>query len=179
MISEYAPRFYIDINYFNRLLALQNKKSPAESRTEMTVMMLPSDANPMGNVFGGIILKHVDLIAGIVAKRHARNTNCVTASIDRMTFLKPVYIGHALILSARLNYVRKSSMEIEVTIDSENLDNGTRMRTGTAFVTMVALDNSGKPTEVPPLILETEEDKRKFIEGETRMKARLKEAGRL
>lgn len=74
------------------------KKSPHESRTEMTVMMLPSDANPRGNVFGGVIMKHVDLAAGLVAKRHARNTNCVTASIDRMTFLKPVYIGHALLL---------------------------------------------------------------------------------
>ena len=145
----------------------------------MTVMILPSDANPMGNVFGGTILKHVDLIAGLVAKRHARNTNCVTASIDRMTFLKPVYIGHALILSARLNYVRKSSMEIEVTIDSENLDDGTKMRTGTAFVTMVALNKNGRPTEVPPLLLESEEDKTKFKEGEARMKARLKEAGRI
>src|SRR3954465_11828260 len=120
-------------------MASRNGKSPNESRTEMTMMMLPSDANPKGNVFGGVILKHVDLVAGIVAKRHARNTNCVTASIDKMTFLKPVYIGHALILSALLNYVRKSSMEIEVAIESENLDNGARVHTGTAFVTMVAL----------------------------------------
>ncbi len=133
----------------------------------------------MGNVFGGTILKHVDLVAGIAAKRHARNTNCVTASIDRMTFLKPVYIGHALILSARLNYVRKSSMEVEVAIESENLDTGTRVRTGTAFVTMVALDEKGRPTEVPALMLETQEDKRRFKEGESRMQARLKEAGRI
>jgi len=154
-------------------------KSPHESKTEMTVFMLPSDANPMGNVFGGSILKHVDLVAGIVAKRHARNTNCVTASIDRMTFLKPVYIGHALILSARLNYVRKSSMEVEVAIESENLDDGTRVRTGTAFVTMVALDRDGRPTEVPALVLETSDDKRRFKEGEARMQARLKEAGRI
>jgi acyl-CoA hydrolase len=162
-------------------LASQKKagKSPRESKTEMTVFMLPSDANPMGNVFGGSILKHVDLVAGIVAKRHARNTNCVTASIDRMTFLKPVYIGHALILSAILNYVRKSSMEIEVAIESENLDNGTRVRTGTAFVTMVALDENGRPTGVPVLLLETPEDRRRFKEGETRMQARLKEAGRI
>ena len=155
------------------------KKSANESKTEMTARMLPSDANPNGNVFGGIILKHVDLIAGIAAKRHARNTNCVTASIDRMTFLKPVYIGDALILSARLNYVRKSSMEIEVNIDSENLDDGTMVRTGTAFVTMVALDEDGRPTEVPQLLLETEEDKKHFAEGEARMQARLKEAGRI
>src|SRR5919206_4530226 len=155
----------------------QKKKNVNESKTEMTLRMLPSDANPNGNVFGGTILKHVDLIAGIVAKRHARNTNCVTASIDRMTFLKPVYIGHALILSAKLNYVRKSSMEVEVAIESENLDSGIRVRTGTAFVTMVALDKNGRPTEVSPLLLESDEDMRHFKEGEVRMQTRLKEAG--
>ena len=151
-------------------------RSSAESRTEMTQMMLPSDANPMGNVFGGIILKHVDLIAGIVAKRHARNTNCVTVSIDRMTFLKPVYIGNALILTARLNYVRRSSMEIEVEIESEDLDSGNRVKTGTAFVTIVALDSAGRPTTVPALLINTEEEKRRFGEGEKRMQVRLKDA---
>lgn len=154
-------------------------KSPSLSVTEMTVMMLPSDANPMGNVFGGTIMKYVDLIAGLVAKRHARNTNCVTASIDRMTFLKPVYIGNALILSARLNYVRRSSMEVEVAIESEDLDTGTRVRTGTAFVTMVGLDRDGRPTEVPSINLDSEEDKRRFNEGELRMRTRLKEAGKI
>lgn len=145
----------------------------------MTVMMLPSDANPKGNVFGGVIMKHVDLAAGLVAKRHARNTNCVTASIDRMTFLKPVYIGHALILSARLNYVRRSSMEVEVTIEAENLDDGTKVRAGTAFVTMVALDRNGRPTEVPQLDLRTADDRIRFKEGEARMQLRLKEAGKV
>ncbi len=154
-------------------------KSPSLSVTEMTVMMLPSDANPMGNVFGGTIMKYVDLIAGLVAKRHARNTNCVTASIDRMTFLKPVYIGNALILSARLNYVRRSSMEVEVAIESEDLDTGTRVRTATAFVTMVGLDRDGRPTEVPSINLDSEEDKRRFNEGELRMRTRLKEAGKI
>ena len=155
------------------------RKSAHESKTEMTVMMLPSDANPKGNVFGGIIMKHVDLAAGLVAKRHARNTNCVTASIDRMTFLKPVYIGHALILSARLNYVRRSSMEVEVAIGSENLDDGMKVRTGTAFVTLVALDRNGRPTEVPRLILKTADDRKRFREGEARMQSRLNEAGKI
>lgn len=154
-------------------------KSPADSQTETTLMMLPSDANPMGNVFGGTILKHVDLVAGVVAKRHARDTNCVTASIDRMTFLKPVYIGNALILSGRLNYVRRSSMEVEVKIESENLDTGSRVRTGTAFVSIVALDRDGKPTGVPPLLVETQDEKRRFAQGEQRMLARLKEARKI
>lgn len=153
-------------------------RASSESQTEMTVMMLPSDANPKGNVFGGTIMKHVDLVAGVVAKRHARNTNCVTASIDRMTFLKPVYIGNALILLARLNYVRRSSMEIEVGIESENLDTGTRVRTGTAFVTIVALDKDGKPTAVPPLVTRTDDEKRRFVQGEQRMQTRLDEASK-
>lgn len=160
-------------------MAARKGKSPNESNTEMTVMMLPSDANPKGNVFGGAILKHVDLVAGIVAKRHARNMNCVTASIDRMTFLKPVYIGNALILSAQLNYVHRSSMEVEVTIEAENLDDGTRVRTGTAFVTTVALDEDGRAAEVPQLTLKTTDEKKRFEEGEARMQSRLKEAGKI
>jgi acyl-CoA hydrolase len=154
-------------------------KHPSESRAEMTIIMLPSDANPKGNVFGGVILKHVDLIAGLCAKRHVGRANTVTASMDRVTFLKPVFIGNALILSARLNYVRKSSLEVEVTVEAEDLDDGIRIHTGTAFVTMVALDKYGKPTQVPPLIPEKGDDKRRFQQGEARMLSRLKDAGRI
>ncbi|HVX02185.1 MAG TPA: acyl-CoA thioesterase [Nitrososphaera sp.] len=154
-------------------------KSPSESEAETTVLMMPPDANPMGNVFGGVILKHVDLIAGIVAKRHVGHPNVVTAAMDRMTFLKPVFIGNALVLSARINYVKRSSMEVEVTVESEDYDNGKRVGTGTAFVTLVALDKRGKTTEVPPLLLETDEDKKRFLEGEKRMQQRLREAGKL
>jgi acyl-CoA hydrolase len=163
------------------LMSAQNKngKHHIASKADMTVMMLPSDANPKGNVFGGVILKHVDLIAGLVAKRHSGRANVVTASIDRMTFLKPVFIGNALILSARLNYVRRSSMEVEVNVESEDLDDNTVVHAGTAFVTMVALDKYGKPIDVSPLILENEDDKRRFHDGESRMLSRLKEAGKI
>ena len=154
-------------------------KRHTESKAEMTIIMLPSDANPKGNVFGGVILKHVDLIAGLCAKRHVGRANTVTASMDRVTFLKPVFIGNALILSARLNYVRKSSLEVEVTVEAEDLDDGIRIHTGTAFVTMVALDKYGKPTQVPTLILEENDDKRRFQQGEARMLSRLKDAGRI
>ena len=154
------------------------KKTPRESKAETTLMMLPSDANPKGYVFGGVILKHVDLIAGIVAKRHANQSNIVTASMDRITFIKPIFIGNALILSARINYVKRSSMEIEVNIYSEDLDYNTRDHAGKAFVTMVALDKYGKSMEVPQLLLETEGDKTRFKEGEERMRVRLKESGK-
>jgi len=144
------------------------------SKSEMTVRMFPSNANPSGNVFGGYILKQIDLIAGLVAQRHAQ-TNAVTASIDRVNFLKPVFVGDVLVLHARLNYVHRSSMEIEISVSAENLAKGTSTLTGTAFVTMVALDKNSKPTQVPELILESEEDKRKFAEGELRMEQRIKE----
>jgi acyl-CoA hydrolase len=151
---------------------------PDESESMTTIIMLPSDANPRGNVFGGVIIKHVDLVANLVASRHARHVNTVTASIDKMTFLKPVYIGNALILSARLNYVKRSSMEVEVKVEAEDLDMATRVSTGTAFVTVVALDKYGKPTVVPSLILTTEDDRKRFREGEFRMMTRIREAGR-
>ena len=154
-------------------------KHPMESEAEMIVMMLPSDANPKGNVFGGVILKHVDLIAGLVAKRHSGRANVVTASIDRMVFLKPVFIGNALIISAKITYVRRSSMEIEVNVEAEDLEDNTKVHAATAFVTMVALDKYGKPTKVPHLILENEDDKKRYSEGELRMKSRLKESGKI
>lgn len=154
-------------------------KRPDDSQSETAIIMLPSDANPKGNVFGGTILKHVDLIANLVASRHATHANTVTASIDKMTFLKPVYIGNALILSARLTYTKRSSMEVEVTVHAEDFDSGKRALTGTAFVIVVALNDEGKPTEVPPLNLVTDNDKRRFREGESRMMVRLKDAGRV
>lgn len=150
------------------------KKTVQESAAETTVVMLPSDANPLGNVFGGMILKHVDLLAGLVAKRHAGHANIVTASMDSMTFLKPVYIGNALILKARLNYVKRSSMEVEVNIEAEDLNKSQKVHTGTAYVTLVALNDNGKPTEVPQLVLKDKEEEDRFIEGELRMNARLK-----
>jgi acyl-CoA hydrolase len=161
----------------NNTTEIQNSKTGKtvrESEGETTLVMLPSDANPLGNVFGGIILKHVDLIAGLVAKRHAGHANIVTASMDSMTFSKPVYIGNALILKARINYVKRSSMEVEVNIEAEDLNKSQKVLTGTAYVTLVALDEKGKPIEVPKLILQNIEEEERFLEGENRMQTRLK-----
>lgn len=152
-------------------------KSASESKVEVISRMFPSDANPAGNVFGGEILKQIDIVAGIVAHRHCRN-NAVTASIDRVDFLKPVYVGNALILNARLNAVKNSSMEIEVRVEAEDLIKGTRNLTGTALVTSVALDENGKPTPVPKLALKTKDDKQRFSEGLKRMNLRIREKKR-
>ena len=149
------------------------EKSPEESHAEVILRMFPSDANPAGNVFGGEILKHIDMVAGIVAQRHSQS-NAVTVSMDSVNFIKPVYVGNVLKLNARINYVHKSSMEIEVKAEAEDIVTGIRTITGTAFVTFVALDKDGRPTSVPKLVLKTDDDRTKFEEGRQRMQERLK-----
>ena len=150
------------------------EKTPDESKAEVIIRMFPSDANPAGNVFGGAILKHIDMVAGIVAQRFSQ-TNAVTVSMDKISFLKPVFVGNVLFVKAQVNYVKKSSMEIEVNVEAEDIAKGTRVHTGNAFVTFVALDDNGKPTAVPTLRIETPEDQKRFDEGKIRMERRLKE----
>jgi acyl-CoA hydrolase len=94
--------------------------------------------------------------------------------MDSMTFLKPVYIGNALILKARINYVKRSSMEVQVDIEAEDLNKSQKVHTGTAYVTLVALDEKGKPIEVPKLFLQNKEEQDRYLEGETRMELRLR-----
>jgi acyl-CoA hydrolase len=149
------------------------EKSPEESHAEVIIRMFPSDANPAGNVFGGEILKHIDMVAGIVAQRHSQS-NAVTVSMDSVNFIKPVYVGNVLKLKARINYVHNSSMEIEVSAEAEDIVSGIKTITGKAFVTFVALDKTGKPSKVPKLILKTDEDRTKFEEGKLRMQARIR-----
>jgi len=148
------------------------EKSPSKSHAEVIVRMFPSDANPAGNVFGGEILKHIDMVAGIVAQRHSQS-NAVTVSMDSVSFLKPVFVGNVLTLNARINYVHNSSMEIEVKAEAEDIVTGIRTVTGTAFVTFVALDKNGKPMPVPKLSIKTDDDRIKFEEGKIRMEKRL------
>ena len=150
------------------------EKTPDNSKAEVIIRMFPSDANPAGNVFGGAILKHIDMVAGIVAQRYSQ-TNAVTVSMDKISFLKPVFVGNVLFVNARVNYVQKSSMEIEVNVEAEDIAKGTRVHTGNAYVTFVALDDDGKPTQVPKLEIETPEDKKRFEEGKVRMDRRIKE----
>ena len=149
-------------------------KTPDDSKAEVIILMFPSDANPAGNVFGGAILKHIDMVAGIVAQRHSQ-TNAVTVSMDKISFLKPVFVGNVLFVTARVNYVQNSSLEIEVNVEAEDIAKGIRVHTGNAFVTFVALDENGKPGSVPKLRIETPEDQKRFEEGKLRMERRLKE----
>jgi uncharacterized protein (TIGR00369 family) len=148
-------------------------KTVKETSIVMSQIMQPQDANPMGNVHGGIIVKLIDNTAGAVAFRHARS-NAVTASMDKIDFHNPVFVGDLLILKASLNMVGKTSMEIGVRVEAENLITGEIRHTVSAYLTFVALDENGKPKKVPPLILETEEDIRRNCEAKIRKEERAK-----
>jgi len=137
------------------------------------IMGIP-DVNVAGNIHGGAIMKIIDTAAGAVAFRHARS-NAVTASIDRLDFHFPVYPGDLVTCKASLNYIGKTSMEIGVRVEAENLIKGDIRHTASAYLTFVALDETGKPKLLPPLILKTQTDKRRNQEARIRREARLRE----
>jgi uncharacterized protein (TIGR00369 family) len=150
------------------------EKRVQESSVIMAQQMNPQDANPAGNVHGGVIMKLIDTAAGAVAIRHARS-NAVTASIDRLDFFHPVFVGDFVTLRASLNFVGRTSMEVGVRVESENLMTGERRHTSTAYLTYVALDGRGQPLPLPPMILETDEEKRRNREAKVRRETRLAE----
>lgn len=148
------------------------EKTVGETSITMAQVMLPQDTNPAGNVHGGVIMKLIDTSAAVVASRHAR-CNTVTASIDRLEFHHPVFVGDVLFLKASLNMVGRSSMEIGVRVEAENYLTGEVRHTASAYLTFVAVDETGKPKEVPGLVFETEIEKRRNREALMRKKARL------
>lgn len=149
-------------------------KRVKDSSVVMAQVMIPQDANPMGNIHGGVIMKLIDTAGGVVAFRHAR-MNVVTASIDRLDFHNPVFIGDLLFLKASVNLVGRTSMEIGVRVEAENLITGEVRHTASAYLTYVALDKNGRPALVPGLILETEDEKRRNREAKKRRDMRLAE----
>jgi uncharacterized protein (TIGR00369 family) len=140
----------------------------------MAQVMLPQDANPAGNIHGGVIMKLIDTAAAVVASRHARG-NTVTASIDRLDFHHPVFVGDLLFLKACINMVGRTSMEVGVRVEAENYMTGEVRHTSSAYLTFVALDKNGRPRELPPLILETDEERRRNQEAMMRKKTRLEQ----
>jgi len=147
-------------------------KKVKESITIMTQMMTPLDVNTAGNVHGGVIMKLIDSAGGAVAVRHARK-NVVTASVDRLDFHSPVFVGDLVTLKAGLNYVGKTSMEVGVRVESENLITGLVQHTASAYLTYVALGEDGRPVPVPPLLPETDDEKRRNREAQRRRESRL------
>ncbi len=150
-------------------------KKVSESKIELTQVMMPEHSNAAGNVHGGYILKLVDQAGAIVAVRHTHR-NCVTASVDRMDFISPVYVGNLVFAKASINYVANTSMEIGVRIEAECLRTGTHAHVGSAYLSFVALDENDKPVKIPQIIPETEDDRRRYEEAKKRREYRLQQA---
>ena len=134
-------------------------KSPSESATEMVEIVLPNDANPLGFMLGGAVMHLMDLAAAVAAFRHAR-TPMVTAAVDGLEFINPIKVGDFIVLKARVTAAFTTSLEVEVTVYSEGALTGRRQLTSRAYLTFVALERDGVRATIPPLTIETDEDKR-------------------
>jgi acyl-CoA hydrolase len=153
-------------------------KPVRESVSEYSELALPNDANSMGNVLGGKVMHLVDLAAAMAAMRHARKP-AVTAAVDSLRFLHPVQIGELIMLRSSVNRVFRTSMEVGVKVETEKLMTGERLHTCSAYLTFVALDENGRATSIPPVIPETEDEKRRYREAGERREHRLAMRSRL
>jgi acyl-CoA hydrolase len=143
-----------------------------ESISEYSEIALPNDANPLGNLLGGRVMHLVDLAGAIAAARHSRHA-VVTVSVDHMTFLHPVHIGELLTLRSSVNRVFRTSMEVGVKVWVENLSTGVVRHTSSAYLTFVALDAKHNRIPIPPVIPETEDEKRRYEDAGGRREYRL------
>ncbi len=144
------------------------------SRTTITELMIPSYANFGGKIHGGILLSLMDKVAYACASRHA-GTYCVTVSVDGVDFLRPAEVGDLVFLKASVNYVGRTSLVVGIRVEAENVEHAEMRHTNTSYITMVAKDEHGEPTPVPKLILETDEDIRRFVTAYERRRDRARD----
>ncbi len=147
------------------------KKKPSESVSVVSELMMPHQVNNLGHVFGGELLSMVDRAAAVAAMRHA-GSSAVTVSIDRVDFREPIHTGELVVCTARVNFVGRTSMEVGVEVEAENLLTGEKRITNMCFLTFVAIDASHRPTRVPPLDLSDPQDERRAREGRRRREVR-------
>jgi acyl-CoA hydrolase len=147
-------------------------KTPAESRVEMTELVMPGQTNAPGILFGGVVLAWMDVAAGVAAIRHSGGP-AVTASIDRVDFLEPIRLGDIVVVRAQVNWTGRTSMEVGVRVDTEHPTTGQRRYTTKAYLTFVAVDDQGRPRPVTPIAPETDEEKRRFQDAQRRRDARI------
>ncbi|NNF06587.1 MAG: acyl-CoA thioesterase [Candidatus Eisenbacteria bacterium] len=148
-----------------------------DSQVEMLELMFPNDANPLGSVMGGRVMHFIDVAAAIAAARHCHRP-CVTASVDHIDFRAPVKVGDLLVLKSTVNFTGRTSLEVGVRVEVEDRTTGKRLHTSSAYLTFVCLDGRGTPTEVPKVIPETADEKRRFEEAANRRAARLSKLGK-
>lgn len=149
-------------------------KRPSESKVTLTQVMGPGNANTLGNVHGGLIMKLCDEAGGMTAAKHARRPS-VTVAVDSMRFHSPVHIGNLMTVSAEISWVGRTSMETRVVVTAEDVLTGQVTHTNTAYFVYVALGEDGRPTAVPPLICETDEEKERFERAAQRQTYRLQQ----
>ncbi|HUK64653.1 MAG TPA: acyl-CoA thioesterase [Dongiaceae bacterium] len=149
-------------------------RHPRDSEAVMSELMMPQHANVMGNVFGGVLLSLVDRVAAVAAIRHARRP-CVTVAVDKVDFREPIRVGELVTAMARVNFTGRTSMEIGVKVMAENVLSGERRHTNSCYLTYVALDDAGHPTEVPPIVPETPEEQRRYERAAGRRAQRVME----
>lgn len=157
-----------------RLATGRITKTVKESQHETSELMMPGMANNLGHVFGGVVLGMMDKTAAVAAIRHAR-TSCVTASIDRVDFREPIHLGDLVVMHASVNYVGRTSMEVGVRVEAEDLQTGRRRHTNSCYLTFVAVDRNGRPIEVPDLKPESPEEVRRYQAAVERRRRRLEE----
>jgi acyl-CoA hydrolase len=145
-----------------------------ETQHETSQLMMPQHSNNLNNVFGGVILAMMDTAAAVSAIRHAR-TSCVTVSVDRVDFREPIRVGELVIMKCSVNYVGRTSMEVGVRVEAEHLMTGVRRHTNSCYLTYVAIDREGHPVEVPRLVPETAEERRRYEAAIERRRRRLEE----
>ncbi len=148
-------------------------KTVRRSQVTMTEMVLPQHTNALGSVFGGTVMSWVDIAAATCAMRHCAR-QVVTASVDALHFLAPVRLGWIVTIQSSVNYVGGTSCEIGVIVRSENAITGETFHTASAYLTFVALDSHSRPTAIPPLVLETEDERRRHGAAQIRRANRLK-----
>ena len=148
-------------------------KRAAESATEMVQVVLPNDANPLGFILGGTVMHLIDIAGAIACHRHTRSL-LVTAAVDDLQFLHPIKVGDLIILKSRVTCVFTTSLEVRVDVFSEEILTGVRQLTSRAFLTFVAIDRAGGHVHVPPLIVETDEERRVCEDAHARRSERLK-----
>jgi acyl-CoA hydrolase len=146
----------------------------SDSTHETSDLMMPQDANILGHVFGGAVLSMMDKAAAIAAFRHAR-MNVVTVSVDRVDFREPIHVGDLVVMKASVNFVGRTSMEVGVRIEAEDLLTGARRHTNSCYLTFVAIDRNGKPVEVPQVLPESDDEKRRYDAARDRRRRRIEE----
>ena len=152
----------------------QTVRTVDQSRVEMTQIVMPNDANPLGNAMGGQVMHWIDVCAAVSAGRHAR-TPVVTASVDKIDFHNPVPVGSVIVMLASVNYTGRTSMEVGVKVWHEERPTGERHHVVSAYLTFVSLDpETGKPRAVTPIVPETDEEKRRFADAKKRRDWRLR-----